>query len=417
MGHITIHGTTPLRGEITVQTAKNSVLPMLAATLLHSGCSCIRNCPQLSDVAAAAAILQHLGCTVRWDGPHLTVDAATVNTCSIPPALMCRCRASVLFLGALLGRCGEAEMSFPGGCALGPRPIDLHLLALRRLGAEIREEGCTLRARAGQLRGGRICLPFPSVGATENAMLAATAAEGVTVIEGAAREPEIVDLQAFLRCLGGEIRGAGTSCITVQGRRCLHDGAHHPIPDRIAAATYLCAAASAGGSITLLRCNYRHLTPVLTALGDAGCAIRCCDESVSLRAPDTLRAPPAVVTQPYPGFPTDAQPLLMAALLRAEGCTFLTERLFDNRFGHVPQLRKLGAQICLTGRSAAVIGVESLHGAVMEAADLRCGAALAVAALGAEGRSEIHNLHHILRGYEDLSGDLAALGAQICIQE
>ena len=412
MSHITIHGTAPLRGEVTVQRAKNSVLPLLAAALLHRGSCRIEDCPRLSDVGAARDIMEHLGCRVHWEGHDLVVDATQVTRADIPPSLMSQFRSSVVFLGAILARCGEATLSYPGGCELGPRPIDLHLAALRTLGAEIEETGGILRCR-GKLRDCEILLPFPSVGATENAMLAATAAEGVTVISNAAREPEIVDLQDFLQKLGVSIHGAGTSTITIRGGATLHETTHRPIPDRIVTATYLCAAAACGGDITLRDTDYRHLAPVTTALHQAGCCLQCREDSITLRSRGQLRSLPPVRTYPYPGFPTDAQPVLMAALLRAKGATMFVENIFENRYRHAAELTRMGADIRLEGKVALVNGVERLYGAEVHATDLRGGAALTVAALQAEGTTTIRNIHHILRGYEDITRDLRALGADI----
>ncbi|MBO5122001.1 MAG: UDP-N-acetylglucosamine 1-carboxyvinyltransferase, partial [Oscillospiraceae bacterium] len=328
------------------------------------------------------------------------------------PRLMSQFRSSVVFLGAILARCGEATLSYPGGCELGPRPIDLHLAALRTLGAEIEEMGGILRCR-GKLQGCEILLPFPSVGATENAMLAATAAEGVTVISNAAREPEIVDLQDFLQKLGVSIHGAGTSTITIRGGATLHEATHRPIPDRIVTATYLCAAAACGGDITLRDTDYRHLAPVTTALHQAGCCLQCREDSITLRSTGQLRSLPPVRTYPYPGFPTDAQPVLMAALLRAKGATMFVENIFENRYRHTAELTRMGADIRLEGKVALVSGVERLYGGEVHATDLRGGAALTVAALQAEGTTTIRNIHHILRGYEDITRDLRALGADI----
>ena len=275
MRYITIEGGTPLRGEVAVQGAKNSVLPILAATLLSGDVCRIEGCPHLSDVDSAADILRYLGCAVQWDGDDLLVDSTTLTRCDIPQTLMRRMRSSVIFLGAILARCGWAELSYPGGCELGPRPIDLHLSALRALGADISDAGGTLRCRAAHLRGCQIVLATPSVGATENAMLAACGAEGETVICNAAREPEIADLQDFLCAMGAEVRGAGGSVITVSPRRKLHGCVHRVIPDRIVAATYLCAAAAAGGEVTLRNAEHRHLAAVTTVLDQAGCGVRC----------------------------------------------------------------------------------------------------------------------------------------------
>ena len=412
MSHITIHGAAPLRGEVTVQRAKNSVLPLLAAALLHKGCCRMERCPHLTDVAAAVEIMAHLGCRVRWEGDDLVVDATQVSRSDIPSSLMSQFRSSVVFLGAILARCGEATLSYPGGCELGPRPIDLHLAALRTLGAEIKETGGILRCR-GKLRCCEILLPFPSVGATENAMLAATAAEGVTVISNAAREPEIVDLQDFLQKLGVSIHGAGTSTITIRGGATLHETTHRPIPDRIVTATYLCAAAACGGDITLRDTNYRHLAPVTTALHQAGCRLQCREDSITLRSTGQLRSLPPVRTYPYPGFPTDAQPVLMAALLRSKGATMFVENIFENRYRHAAELTRMGADIRLEGKVALVSGVERLYGGEVHATDLRGGAALTVAALQAEGTTTLYDIHHILRGYEDITRDLRALGADI----
>ena len=370
MGSITIEGGHRLSGETVVQGAKNSVLPVLAATLLCGGACRIRRCPRLSDVDAAADILRYLGCSADWEDGDLLVDSSVLTRCDIPQTLMRRMRSSVIFLGAILARCGWAELSYPGGCELGPRPIDLHLAALRTLGASIEESGGKLYCQGRHLRGGQIVLAIPSVGATENAILAACGAEGVTVITNAAREPEIADLQDFLCACGAEVRGAGGSVITVEGRRPLHGCVHRVIPDRIVTATYLCAAAACGGDI-LLR------------------------------------------TAPYPGFPTDCQAVLMAALLRSRGTTVFVENIFESRYRHAAEMQRMGADIRVEGRVAVVCGVERLHAADVFAADLRGGAALVIAALQAEGRSAVHQCRHIQRGYADLAGDLAGLGARV----
>ena len=417
MSYLRIQGGRPLSGHLTVQRAKNSVLPVLAATLLAGGECRIADCPRLSDVETAAEILRHLGCQAQWDGNDLLVDTARVTRWDIPEELMRKMRSSVIFLGAILTRCGRAELSYPGGCELGPRPIDLHLTALRTLGAEISEIGGSLLCRAERLRGGDILLTLPSVGATENAILAACGAEGTTIISNAAREPEIVDLQDFLQKLGADVHGAGTSTITVLGGGVRHGCVHRCIGDRIAAATYLCAAAAAGGQVTLRGVDYRHLATVTTALGQAGCRLQCTEDSITLESDGRLRAIPPVRTSPYPGFPTDAQALLMAALLRAEGASMFVENMFDSRYRHVPELARLGADVRLEGRVAVVYGVPELHGAAVHATDLRGGAALAIAALQARGTTQLHDIHHIQRGYEDLAGDLRSLGADIAAAE
>lgn len=414
MSFYEICGGRPLRGELRVQGAKNSALPILAAALLAPGQSVIRNCPDLSDVTAALEILRLLGCRTVREGDAVLIDASQLTGCGIPDRLMREMRSSVIFLGALLARLGRAELSYPGGCELGPRPIDLHLAALRGLGAEITEEQGRLTCTQGQgLAGRELCLSIPSVGATENAMLAACGAQGLTTIVGAAREPEIVDLQGFLQAIGAKVHGAGSSVITVEGGVPLHGGSYAVMGDRIVAATYLAAAASAGGTVEVTGVDYRHLSTVSAVLREAGCDVQSGAESIRLRRDGPLQGVRPVRTAPYPGFPTDAQAPLMAALTRGKGCTVFVENIFESRYRHVDELSRMGADIRVEGRVAVVYGVPRLHGAQVRATDLRGGAALAVAALGAEGRSELTGVHHIDRGYQSLEGDLRRLGAEI----
>ena len=409
-----VEGGNRLQGTARVHGAKNSVLPILAATILCPGESVVHNCPDLSDVRASIAILEHLGCRVERAGDTVTVDASALTSRDVPDALMREMRSSVIFLGAILARLGEAIMSFPGGCELGPRPIDLHLAAIRSLGAQVREQGGELHcSAAGGLAGCEITFSIPSVGATENAMLCACGAEGVTVICNAAREPEIVDLQAFLRALGADVRGAGTSVITVRGKKPLHGGEHTVMPDRIVAATLLTAVAAAGGEAELLGTDYRQLSTVTAVLTEAGCRIRSGSDSIHICREAPLRGVRPIRTAPYPGFPTDAQPPVMAALCRGTGTTVFVENMFESRYRHVDELSRMGADIRVEGKVAVVCGVERLHGAALQAADLRGGAALVVAALGAEGRSEITGLHHMDRGYYGLEDTLRGLGADI----
>ena len=411
MGEFFITGGRPLEGALRVQGAKNSVLPILAATILHSGTSVLHNCPRLRDVEASIQILRHLGCRADWAGDSLVVDTAGMTCCEIPDQLMREMRSSVIFLGAILTRCGRADLSMPGGCELGPRPIDLHLAALRQLGAQIQEGGGRLNCEAGDMRGREITLSIPSVGATENVILAACGCEGATVLFNAAREPEIRDLQDFLTGMGHAVQGAGTSTITIQGRSPTHDSEHTIMPDRIVAATYLAAVAAAGGEVELRGVDYRHLATVTGALHEAGCRVHSTGNAVLLRSTGNLRAIRPVRTAPYPGFPTDAQAVLMAALLRSQGTTVFVENIFDSRYRHVDELCRLGADIRVEGRVAVVCGVERLRGAAMESTDLRGGAAMVVAALAAEGESRIGGTAHIRRGYEDILRDLRHLGA------
>ncbi|MEG0596849.1 MAG: UDP-N-acetylglucosamine 1-carboxyvinyltransferase, partial [Oscillospiraceae bacterium] len=338
-------------------------------------------------------ILRHLGCKVRRMGDAISVDATVLTCTDIPDELMRAMRSSVIFLGAILARCGCARMNLPGGCELGPRPIDLHLSALRR----------------------EIVLSIPSVGATENAMLCAVSASGVTTIQNAAREPEIADLQALLQKMGAGVWGAGSSTITVMGKLPLTGATHKVMGDRIVAATYLSAIAAAGGELRLDGIDYRHLSTVTGALWSAGCEVHSGADWVSIRRDEKvpLKAAPPIRTAPYPGFPTDAQAPLMAAFCTAQGATMFTENVFSSRYRHVDELMRLGADIRVEGRVAVVNGVPRLHGGRVEAADLRGGAALVVAALGADGETEISGLHHLDRGYATLEKDLQALGAHM----
>ena len=415
MSYYEIQGGRPLHGALAVHGCKNSVLPILAACLLVPGQSVIHNCPELSDVSATLDILRLLGCRAEREGDTVVVDASALSRSDIPEHLMREMRSSVIFLGALLARLGTAELSYPGGCELGPRPIDLHLAALRALGAEILEEQGALCCRSGQkgLNGREICLSIPSVGATENAMLAACGCPGVTTIVGAAQEPEIVDLQGFLQTAGARVAGAGTPTIAVRGGAPLYGAEYRVMGDRIAAATYLCGAAAAGGEVELTGVPPEVLTAVLSCLEEAGCTLRTGPERIALASRGPLRGISPVRTAPYPGFPTDAQAILMAALAGGEGATLFVENIFDSRYRHVDELRRMGADIQVAGRAAMVSGVGKLHAAAVRSPDLRGGAALVVAALGAEGMTQVSQLRHIRRGYQALDKNLRALGADI----
>ena len=408
-----VRGGNELNGCLAVQGSKNAVLPILAASLLGGGVTRLSNSPHLRDVDASMEILRHLGCGVMQNGGELLVDSANMCENHIPHALMLKMRSSVMFLGAILARCGEVRLSTPGGCELGSRPIDLHLRALRALGAEVRQSGGEICCRAAKLKGAHINLDFPSVGATENVMLAACAAEGDTILTNAAREPEIEDLQRFLNAKGASIRGAGSPEIRIGGFRGRPFTEHTILPDRIAAATYLCAAAAAGGDVRLTSVRPSQLLSVIETLRRMGCGVVAESEGVRLRRTDPLHAPPPVLTKPYPGFPTDAQALVMAATLRASGTSVFVENIFENRFRHVPELRRLGADIRVEGRVAMVSGVETLLGAPLSATDLRGGAAMILAGLSAEGETTVADAGHIERGYDDLAGCLRRLGAEI----
>jgi len=411
-----IRGGNRLEGECPVQGSKNASLPVLTAAILAPQRCEVHNVPRLRDVDATLRILRRLGCQAEQQGNTVCIDTRPLSACEIPHSLMSEMRSSVVFLGALIARCGEARLSLPGGCKLGKRPIDLHLAALRQMGARIEEDGAEIRCYPSRLKGTEISLPFPSVGATENIMLAACGAKGETVIRNAAREPEITALQGWLRSLGAEVEGAGSGTVTVRGFHPVRRAVGRVVPDRIAAATYACAVAAAGGDIRLRGAPAQEISTVLHFLNAAGCDIINETHALRIRSDGKLRAVGEVVTQPYPGFPTDAQPLLMAALLRAEGVTVMRETIFENRFRQVPELCRLGADIRCCGNTAILRGVERLHGAPLTATDLRAGAAMIVAGLAAEGETVVCDDGHLARGYERLDERLRNLGADICLE-
>lgn len=412
MDEYRIEGGHRLQGTVQVQGAKNSALPILAATAVCRGVSVIRNCPQLSDIDATVNILRHLGCNVTTEGHTVTVDSTQINTSTVPDALMQEMRSSVIFLGAIAARTGSASLSLPGGCEIGLRPIDLHLDALRKLGAIINEEGGHIYLECPQgLKGTVISLSFPSVGATENVLIAACTAKGTTTLVNAAREPEISDLADFLNRCGARITGAGEGIITIEGVSSLHGAQHYVIPDRIAAASYMLAAAMTHGNVTLQNIIPAHLGPVTALLQESGCDIRVNGKQLNISAPAQLKAMPTVRTMPYPGFPTDVQAPIMAACCIAEGTTVVIETIFESRFRHVPELCRFGADILVDGRIAVVKGVSRLHAATVSAPDLRGGVALVLAGLAAQGQTTVRELQHIDRGYESLAEELNRLGA------
>lgn len=411
-----IRGGNRLRGACFVQGSKNASLPIIAASIICPLKSELMNVPQLRDVDAALRILRHLGCLAEQRGGDVYIDSTRLSGSSIPHSLMVEMRSSVIFMGALLARCGEARLSLPGGCQLGKRPIDLHLAALRQMGAEIEEDAGEICCWAEKLRGTEIILPFPSVGATENIMLAACAARGETIIRNAAREPEIGALQDYLRSMGAEVSGAGSGSVSISGIRPNREAAARIIPDRIVASTLACACAAAGGDVELRGVDPGQFSTVLHFLNRAGCDIISGSRSVRVRSSGRLSAVGELSTAPYPGFPTDAQPVLMAALLRAEGRTAITENIFENRYRQVPELRRMGADVTVSGKLAEIWGVDRLHGAPLTATDLRGGAAMVVAGLAAEGETVICDDGHITRGYERLDMRLRALGADIYLE-
>ena len=408
-----IRGGRRLEGRVAAHGAKNAALPILAAASVCGDCR-IENCPRLTDIAVAMEILEHLGCRARREGDAVVTARTGGGDCRIPDALMSAMRSSIVFLGGIVARHGCAELSLPGGCELGARPVDLHLAALSRMGVRVTEAGGRLYCDAKEgLHGARIDLSFPSVGATENTIIAAATARGETVITGGAREPEIQDLIDFLRGCGAQIALDLDGTITVRGVEGLGGTRHRVIPDRIEAGTYLCAAAVTGGEVVVERVVPGHLSSTLAVLSAAGCRIAAGADWVRLSAPARLREMGAVKTMPYPGFPTDMQSVMMAAAATARGTTVFVENIFESRYRHVPELRRLGADIVTEGRVAVVRGVERLEGASLACTDLRGGAAVVLGALAAEGESRVSGLAHIDRGYQDLEGDLARLGADI----
>ena len=409
-----VEGGRKLHGEVRVQGSKNSTLPILAASLLCRGESVLYNCPRLSDVDASLAILRYIGCSARREGDVVIVDTGSVERSDIPAALMHRMRSSIIFLGAMIARFDRVTMSFPGGCELGPRPIDLHLNALREMGVSISEEhgelDCTISDR---LHGAKIALTIPSVGATENIMIAAATAEGTTIISNAAREPEITDLADYLIACGAKIAGAGESTVIIDGVKQLHPASHAIIPDRIVAATLMSAAAVTGSDIRFKSIIPSHLDSVIPVFRECGCDIQCAGDGMAFHSPYRLRSPKLIRTMPYPGFPTDAQAPLMSVAAVADGLTVFVENMFESRYSHVSELCRLGADIRVEGRVAVVDGVRRLLSARVRARDLRGAASLVVAALSARGVSEIEGIEYLERGYEDFELVLSALGAEI----
>lgn len=413
-----VDGGHRLSGEVWVHGAKNAALPILAASLLCDSCE-IENCPDLSDIHAAENILRHLGCDTCWESDAdqrkvLSIKAVGPFLWDIPDYLMREMRSSIVFLGAIIARCQRAVISYPGGCELGPRPIDLHLSSLKKLGVRIREDGGYLECTVlDGLHGAQITLPFPSVGATENVMIAASLAKGETVIRNPAREPEILDLAGFLNACGAKIRILPDGTIAVCGVERLSGCRYRVIPDRIVAITYLCCCAAAKGEILLKGVLPEHLSAVLPVLEEMGCALKTEKDRIFIRSFSSLKAVSTVSTMPYPGFPTDALAPVMAAACFAKGSTIFIENIFQDRFKHAWELCRMGADIRAEGRVAVVRGVPKMHGARVRCTDLRGGAALVAAALGAEGRTEIEEVRHILRGYEQLAQTLNHLGACI----
>lgn len=414
MHKLLITGGRKLSGEVRVQGSKNSTLPILAATLLCEDECVLYNCPDLTDVDASIRILRYLGCTVTRSDNTLIVDTKNIDRSDIPHDLMLQMRSSIIFLGVLISRCRKARLTLPGGCEIGPRPIDLHLSSLRQMGIEINEEHgeleCVVR---DEIMPCEINLAFPSVGATENIMLTAVKADGTTVITNAAKEPEIVDLADFLNACGARISGAGESTIIIDGVEKLHGCSHSIISDRIVATTLMSAIASTSSCVTLDGVILSHLSAILPVFEQAGCKLTYKEGKLKVDAPHRLRAPKFIKTMPYPGFPTDAQAPIMAMCCKANGTTAFVENIFESRYKHTGELVRLGADIRVEGRVAIVNGVRQLSGANVRAFDLRGAAALVVAGLSAYGKTELSGVNYLERGYDDFEVVLQSLGADI----
>lgn len=408
-----ISGGRRLEGGVRIQTAKNSVLPILAASVLTDEPVTVLNVPDITDVRNMVRILGCLGCRARYLGNDIIIDSSSADNCEIPRALAHELRSSVFLLGSVISRFRKAKIAYPGGCDIGLRPVDLHLTGLKRLGVEITESNGYINCVCDKLAGNEIMLDCPSVGATENIMLAAVKAEGVTTIKNAAREPEIEDLQNFLNSMGAKVSGAGTGTVVIEGVQKLGGSVYQPIADRIEAGTFLIAAAMCGGEVELSGVNAENLSSLLHKLRENGCKLRIKNDKINIKSDKRPVSVKSVETQPYPGFPTDLQAQMTALCCVCAGNSIIAENLFETRFKYVPELRKMGADITVIDRCAFVRGVEKLKGAAVVAHDLRGGAALVIAALAAEGDSEVLDISHIDRGYSGFEYKLSSLGAKI----
>ena len=415
MSKYLVEGGKKLKGQISASGSKNASLPILAASILNKGVTKLYNVPDIHDTRVTLKILKFLGCKVKRNSDKIVIDSRGIQKQEIPEELMKEMRSSIIIAGALLGRFKKVKFSCPGGCDIGARPIDLHLKAFQNLGIQIEEAGY-IQCHCGEMIGNNIQLDFPSVGATENAMLASVYAKGITTITNAAMEPEIVDLQNFLNKMGANIQGAGTNEIKIQGVTKLNSVGYKIIPDRIEAGTLLCCVAATGGNVTLKNVIPEHLSPILDKLKECGCILEVGKDQILLQAPKKLQAVD-IKTMPYPGFPTDMQSIFVSMLTTAKGTSVVIENIFENRYKYVNELKKLGANIIVEGKTAVIKGVRKLNGANVTATDLRGGAALVLAGLVAKGKTKVDHVEYILRGYEGLDKKLNELGASITKEE
>jgi UDP-N-acetylglucosamine 1-carboxyvinyltransferase len=412
MDRLLVTGGTPLDGTVRIAGAKNSALKLMAAAVLADGRTTIRNAPRIQDCVTMVEVLEHLGVGCVWEDGVLALDTSGVQPRETPYELVSRMRASILVLGPLLARFGTAKVAMPGGCNIGSRAIDLHIRGLEKMGARFRSEHGFLVGDSGGLRGAVVNLDFPSVGATENVLMAAVAARGTTVIENAAREPELVDLAEFLIEMGAHVEGVGTPTVEIQGVEGFGPVDHRVIPDRIEAGTYAIAVCATGGHVVLSGARGDHMDLVLSKLADAGADVLSTGDGVAVSMGSRPRCVD-LVTLPYPGFPTDLQPQMMALLASADGTSIVTENVFESRFMFVDELNRMGADIRTEGHHAVIRGVGRLSAAPVRALDIRAGAAMIVAALSADGVTAIEDMYHVDRGYQDLEGKLTALGAVV----
>lgn len=414
MSKYIIHGGNKIEGTLKIRGAKNAILPIMAATILNENKSTIHNVPSIADVLVMIKILESIGCKIEYSEDTLIIDSSNINFNKIDEEYVRKMRSSIIIMGAMIGRLEHIEISHPGGCAIGARPIDLHLKALKSLDVTIKEEDGVISCYRECLKGNNIIFEKSSVGATENAILAAVKAKGVTRIYNAAKEPEIEDLQNFLNAMGAKVKGAGTEYIEIEGVDKLDEVEYSVIPDRIAIGTYMVASAITGGRLEIENAVRSHMEPISNILKMAGCEIEYTTKGLNLVAPKIIKAVDLIKTSPHPGFPTDMQSQMMSIMILSDGISVFFETIFENRFMHCKELMKMGADIrIITDKVCEVRGVESIHGAKVKSTDLRGGASLVLAALAANGESEILDIYHIERGYEDIENVLRNLGADI----
>ena len=407
-----IEGGKAIHGEVNISGSKNASLPIIATTILNGNITKLYNVPKIYDTKITLEILKILGCKIKVNSGKIEINSKNVIKTEIPEDLMRQMRSTVVLAGAILGRFKNVKFSYPGGCEIGARPIDLHLAAFKKLGVEVEENGGFIHCKCDKIVGANINLDFPSVGATENIILAAVLAEGTTIIHNAAMEPEIVDLSNCLIKMGAKINGAGTKVIKIVGVQKLNGASYKIMPDRIETGTFLCAAAVTGGNLKINNTNFSHLVPVIHKLEEAGCKIHNGNNYIYIQGPKKLKAI-EIKTMPYPGFPTDLQQIFGSMLTTAKGTSVIIENIFENRFRYISELQRLGAKATVEGKMAVIEGKRKLTGATVESYDLRGGAGLVIAALATKGRTKIENIEYIFRGYENLDKKLRAIGVNI----